>query len=563
MPLELFLRIAGCPPRLAHESSDTLARLQSLAIKGTLLGDMDSEASRAVMGDASSAQMREVFKETETKLSRLIRLLHTMRLIDRSDVSAVEAGAGGARSFHHRLARSGSFQPSPDAASPGERVTCRVDSLEGHAQFWDGLERAFKGKHCGPLYRGTAPVDMTGAFPNCEMKTILNASSYGLCAHRMWSRVRDMNIEQRIMLLQRLADLRMETNKIRELSARGDGIEGGGSGDGGGGYGATSSLEAEARAAARASALQQTPLSHSQIMKITRDLGLRKEQVVLFYEQSCKKLLNDLIADGTITVEEAEAAERDRNARKVKRKRDDLEGDGGPKRRQKRRLGGGSTGKGNGKRLRVAGAEAGAGAGAGAGGEEEDGGGGGGGGYLEASNEDLEAVRAEIGERLSKESTHTAVYRRMQRLAAGAADADADDTAGAANTAASAAVDAAAAAANAAADAADDLDEEEAEEARARGEAPARGAVQPWRFGSKGVGSRGGAGTRFKWTAAADHRVTRNPGTYTPTLPCAPYTLHPTPYTPIPYTLHPTPYTLHLTPYTLHPTPYVPTPYTL
>ena len=96
MPLELFLRIAGCPPRLAEESPETLARLQSLAIKGALLGDLDSEESRAVLGDASTTQMKAVFKETEMKLSRLIRLLHAMELIDRAPSAAVSGSDSAA-----------------------------------------------------------------------------------------------------------------------------------------------------------------------------------------------------------------------------------------------------------------------------------------------------------------------------------------------------------------------------------------------------------------------------------------------------------------------------------
>jgi len=45
---------------------------------GTLLGDMDSLDSRAMLGDTSSAAMKAVFKQTEYKLSRLIRLLCVM-----------------------------------------------------------------------------------------------------------------------------------------------------------------------------------------------------------------------------------------------------------------------------------------------------------------------------------------------------------------------------------------------------------------------------------------------------------------------------------------------------
>jgi hypothetical protein len=154
-----------------------------------------------------------------------------------------------------------------------------------------------------------------------------------------------------------------------------------------------------------------------------------KDQVIMFCEQDCKRILNDLIADGTITRAEAEAAERDRSARKLKRALDDRDAaaGGAAARKRQRRIRGGGRGKGAGagaKRARRAGAGA-----AGEGKEEE----GGGGAEFEAgNNEDLEAERAEIGKKLSKESTHTAAYRRMQAGASGAppdaaaADADAE-----------------------------------------------------------------------------------------------------------------------------------------
>jgi hypothetical protein len=175
MPLELFLRIAGCPPRLAEESPETLARLQSLAIKGALLGDMDSEASRAVLGDASTAQMKAVFKGTEQTLSKLIRVLHAMELIGRSSVS--EAAEGGSNKFHHHLSRVGRFQPSPEATDPSEWVSFQVDSLEGHAAYWDALEAAFKSNHV-PFKLGRAPVNMQAAFPNDAVMRVLSTGSH-------------------------------------------------------------------------------------------------------------------------------------------------------------------------------------------------------------------------------------------------------------------------------------------------------------------------------------------------------------------------------------------------
>jgi hypothetical protein len=90
----------------------------------------------------------------------------------------------------------------------------------------------------------------------------------GICASKPWSRIRDMKIDQRIMLLQRLQDLRLETSKIRELSAR-DSQEPPPNEE-------EADEEAETRAAARAAALEQTPPSNSQIMQIARNLGLRK-----------------------------------------------------------------------------------------------------------------------------------------------------------------------------------------------------------------------------------------------------------------------------------------------
>ena len=484
MPLQLFLRIAGCPPRLAEESPETLARLQSLAMRGTLLGDMDSDTSRALLGDASTTQMQMVFKHTELKLSKLLRILDAMGLIEKSEESMTargdaEGGGGGGNDngggsmkqkkiFPHRLKRTASFQPLPGTTDPSEWPSFHVDLIEGHAAYWDGLEAAFKGNHA-PFKEDQPPVDMMRAFPNpAMMRYTTGSNKFGLCAPKVWSRLRDMTIEQRIMLLQRLQDLRLEESsksKRRErpaARARGDattaGDEEGGGGGGGGAEGDAEDAagaegergeggeendnggdwtEADNRAVARVAALEQKPLTHAQIKHISHVLGLRKEQVDAFHEQDCKRLLDDLIEDGTITREEAGEAERRRNERKIaerlaadeKKKENKENKEKKEKEKEERKRLKNTLNAANAKRRRLGGggfraqAEE---------GEEDDGGGGGGGGGATLDPaKNLEATRAEIGEKLSRESAHTAAYHRMQRGGASEAtqagkEADAD-----------------------------------------------------------------------------------------------------------------------------------------
>ena len=340
MPLELFLRIAGCPWHLQNENSRVLAKLQSLAIAGKTLGDLDDEASRAVIGDANGDRkhMRSVFKDAEAKLSKLIRLLCAMELVVRTS----ETG-GNMRS--HKLARVGRFQPSPSATDRSAWISMNVDDPEACEAFWSRLEATFKRKH-QPLVR--ADECMICAFPASSTINILSSSTHGLCSTKTWSRVRDMTIQQRIVLLQRLDDLRMETREIRRLTAeaRGDVVaedietleiaE------------ATAAAkdatpteddaeEVELRKAARAAALAQPILTFPQVSKLARELDLSVEQIRQFHEADCKRILNDLTVDGTISEKEALEANANRRAERIAK--DKLEREGGRDNDDSRRRG--------------------------------------------------------------------------------------------------------------------------------------------------------------------------------------------------------------------------------
>ena len=283
MPLELFLRIIGCPTRIADESPKTLAMLQCLAIQGVLLGDIGNRSKEAALAVLAGA---------DQKLSKLLNLLSEMDLIKSGRDKGVE---------YHCLARVGRFQPTPRAEAETDWEEHDVETVTGCTAFWGGLESAFKGKYSGGQKCGPED-DMTASWPNPGAIRIMGdnqANTKGFCHPRVWSRLRDMKIDQRVVLLKELENLRMKGN-IEELSA----------------HDTAADEEAEARKAARAVALEQSSLSSMELRQLANSIGLSIQQVRFFYEQDCMRILNCLIADGTITREEAMAAERRRNAAK-------------------------------------------------------------------------------------------------------------------------------------------------------------------------------------------------------------------------------------------------------
>ena len=228
MPIELFLKLIPAPRKLCEVEAKMLATLQTLALNDKRLGDLTPEQELALAGSrkppgtlpkARRAAAIITRQEAEKKLANLLKWLQTMGIVEKADTGI------------YRLAREARFQTrtpkeDEDDAAPGLWCTARVDSRAGHEEYWNALEATFKGMNGSEEKdkRGemVAKPDMRGAFPSLQLsKNGLNfEKGTGICSAKTWSRLRDLTIRQRVVLLDELDKIRLNESEIRERVRR-------------------------------------------------------------------------------------------------------------------------------------------------------------------------------------------------------------------------------------------------------------------------------------------------------------------------------------------------------
>ena len=310
MPVDLFLRLAGCPEGLEDADPAMLARLRARAVDDATVGDLDPDEFAALFGDAGgggavaaddgddergdggdgnnaggfAAAMTAAQRE---KLSRLLRLLCAMGLAER----LIRTTSDGRVSITHRLARRGTYGTDPVDANAV--ASHRVDTPAGLAAYWDGLETTFKGKISGDGC-------MIGVFPNEHFACA--GADHGLCGAKTWTRSRDATAAQRLELLDAFQLARVQAYRIGKMDA-GEGAD-------------EDEDEDEARAAARAASLKPEVPAVSALEHLANRTGLDVIRVRAFHSADQRRVQEYLVSEGTVSREEVNAAELERETRR-------------------------------------------------------------------------------------------------------------------------------------------------------------------------------------------------------------------------------------------------------
>ena len=345
MPVELFLKLIPAPKKLCEEEPRMLATLQTLALNGKRLGELTPDQRIALVGTLSppktakrAARVAAIStrQNAETKLANLLKWLNTMEIVEK-------IGTGV-----YRLADEARFQtksPGEDEGTPvegsGAWRTCRVDTRTGHGVFWRELESTFKGNDGSrervadgsrkkiqpgvPQTYVTKP-DMKGAFPSSRLaKNGLNPEKHmGICAKKTWSRMKDLTIRQRVVLLDELDKIRLNEAEIREqVAAKRGGVIAHADAAADAKENETDDANTNAeKLAARTVFLRGTNvLSADQMREIANRLTISFDVVSHFVQNDWKRVVNELTSDGTITRDDV-TANRKRKAEMAQEKTD-------------------------------------------------------------------------------------------------------------------------------------------------------------------------------------------------------------------------------------------------
>ena len=308
MPIELFLKLIPAPRKLCEVEAKMLATLQTLALTEKRLGDLTPEQELALVGSRRppgtlpKARRNAAIltrQEAEKKLANLLKWLQTMGIVEK-------VGTG-----IYRLAPEVRFQTripreDEDDDAPGLWRTARVDSRAGHEEYWNALEATFKGmngsKEKDKRGEMVAKPDMRGAFPSLQLsKNGLNSEKgTGICSAKTWSRLRDLTIRQRVVLLDELDKIRLNESEIRQRVTAAKKSDDEKEND-------ENNADAE-KAAARSVFLRATNvLTPDQVREIAARNTIPVDVLNHFVVNDWMRVVNQLTADGTISQEDVKA----------------------------------------------------------------------------------------------------------------------------------------------------------------------------------------------------------------------------------------------------------------
>ena len=308
MPIELFLKLIPAPRKLCEVEAKMLATLQTLALNEKRLGDLTPEQELALVGSrrppwtlpkARRAAAILTRQEAEKKLANLLKWLQTMGIVEKVDTGI------------YRLAPEARFQTrtpreDEDDDAPGLWCTVRVDSRAGHEEYWNALEATFKGmsgsKEKDKRGETVAKPDMRGAFPSLQLsKNGLNfEKGTGICSAKTWSRLRDLTIRQRVVLLDELDKIRLNESEIRQRVTAAKKSDDEKEND-------ENNADAE-KAAARSVFLRATNvLTPDQVREIAARNTIPIDVLNHFVVNDWMRVVNQLTADGTISQEDVKA----------------------------------------------------------------------------------------------------------------------------------------------------------------------------------------------------------------------------------------------------------------
>ena len=316
MPVELYLNVVGAPDfeTLTLETSPaTLRGILRGAIAGKTLGDLTSAERTALCGvgvgddDAADGDLqldagaRERAKTQGERLSRLVEHLCEMDLVKRDVEEKVscDEGSSGMMRQRHALALVGKYDSDSLGAQAAVAFAPSAQySRAKVAEYWDGLERAFKKKS------EEEKSEMRDRFPA--------AKDRDLCSLATWSQVRCVDAVTRVALAEAFDAARWDD----EVTS-------------GGGTAAAEDPADEdsfARAAAKRAALAPyTCPAAARCVELEDAFGMERGRVHNMRERERKNLRVYLTAEGVITEQECrdadERAEAEREAKRAKAKR--------------------------------------------------------------------------------------------------------------------------------------------------------------------------------------------------------------------------------------------------
>ena len=312
MPVELYLNVVGAPDfeTLTLETSPpTLRGILRGAIAGKTLGDLTSAERTALCGvgvgddDAADGDLqldagaRERAKTQGERLSRLVEHLCEMDLVKRDVEEKVscDEGSSGMMRQRHALALVGKYDSDALGAQAAVAFAPSAQySRAKVAEYWDGLERAFKKKS------EEEKSEMRDRFPA--------AKDRDLCSLATWSQVRCVDAVTRVALAEAFDAARWDD----EVTS-------------GGGTAAAEDPADEdsfARAAAKRAALAPyTCPAAARCVELEDAFGMERGRVHNMRERERKNLRVYLTAEGVITEQECRDADERAEAERAEAKR--------------------------------------------------------------------------------------------------------------------------------------------------------------------------------------------------------------------------------------------------
>ena len=288
-PIELSLQLFGIPSEVVRaESPQTVAALVALAKAGKTLGDLDDHQRRVVCGDPDSVQ----FKEHSKRLTLLVDALCSVELLRR-----VETFENDASVTRHALSRAAGYV---NVLDQDKKETHRVCVPDGAEDYWTGIEHAFTahddpapehGKKPGKIDK---PESAKTAYPNkqfiASQKAAGGTATRGFCYANIWNDTSAIPFATRVTLLDAFHAHRGDTYSVHLVTRAESSV---------------ASAETRARAAAKLSVLTPWVID---LPRLVTECGASLQSVRHLHDLDQMRVVSDLIADGSVTLDELTAA---------------------------------------------------------------------------------------------------------------------------------------------------------------------------------------------------------------------------------------------------------------